>query len=113
MNIYTNFFTTYRLGPEDVISVSVFGQTLLAKCHHHSAKRQDFTRLDSRRPVHQWQDDRRSGTANQKKYDEYIIDPQVSVSLDKAASYRYSILVTSVNRSAADESPDDRDGSDC
>ena len=27
-----------------------------------------------------------------KHYDEYIIDPQVTVSLEKAASYRYSIL---------------------
>jgi protein involved in polysaccharide export with SLBB domain len=27
-----------------------------------------------------------------KQYDEYIIDPQVTVSLDKAASYRYSIV---------------------
>jgi protein involved in polysaccharide export with SLBB domain len=27
-----------------------------------------------------------------KKYDEYIIEPQVTVSLDKAASYRYSII---------------------
>ena len=27
-----------------------------------------------------------------KRYDEYIIDPQVTVSLDKAASYRYSVM---------------------
>jgi protein involved in polysaccharide export with SLBB domain len=27
-----------------------------------------------------------------KKYDEYIIDPQVTVSLDKASSYRYSVI---------------------
>ena len=27
-----------------------------------------------------------------KKYNEYIIDPQVTVSLDKAASYRYSVI---------------------
>src|SRR4029078_5414831 len=27
-----------------------------------------------------------------KKYDEFIIDPQVTVSLDKAASYRYSVI---------------------
>jgi polysaccharide export outer membrane protein len=27
-----------------------------------------------------------------KRYDEYIVDPQVSVSLDRASSYRYSIL---------------------
>ena len=27
-----------------------------------------------------------------KKYDEYIIDPQVTVSLEKASSYRYSVI---------------------
>jgi polysaccharide biosynthesis/export protein len=27
-----------------------------------------------------------------KRYDEYIIDPQVSVSLDQAGSYRYSVV---------------------
>ena len=27
-----------------------------------------------------------------KHYDEYIIDPQVTVSLDKASSYRYSVI---------------------
>ena len=27
-----------------------------------------------------------------KRYDEYIIEPQVSVSLDKASSYRYSVI---------------------
>ena len=27
-----------------------------------------------------------------KKYDEFIIDPQVTVSLEKAASYRYSVI---------------------
>ncbi|HYN26476.1 MAG TPA: SLBB domain-containing protein, partial [Pyrinomonadaceae bacterium] len=27
-----------------------------------------------------------------QRYDEYIIDPQVSVSLEKASSYRYSII---------------------
>jgi polysaccharide export outer membrane protein len=27
-----------------------------------------------------------------KRYDEYIINPQVTVSLDKAASYRYSVI---------------------
>ena len=30
--------------------------------------------------------------AIKKSYDEYIIDPQVSVSLDKASSYRYSVI---------------------
>ena len=90
---YNNFFTTYRLGPEDVISVNVFGQDR-------------YSRLGIKIPP--------SGriylalipegifvngkTAEQvselikKRYDEFIIDPQVSVSLDQAGSYRYSVV---------------------
>ena len=90
---YNNFFATYRLGPEDVISVNVFGQDR-------------YSRLGIKIPP--------SGriylalipegifvngkTAEQvselikKRYDEFIIDPQVSVSLDQAGSYRYSVV---------------------
>src|SRR6185369_9339827 len=90
---YNNFFATYRLGPEDVISVNVFGQDR-------------YSRLGIKIPP--------SGriylalipegifvngkTAEQvaelikKRYDEFIINPQVSVSLDQAGSYRYSVV---------------------
>ena len=93
VNIYTNFFTTYRLGPEDVISVSVFGQERYS--------RNAITIPPSGKislaliPGGLFINGKTTEEVEQlikKKYDEYIIDPQVSVSLDKAASYRYSIL---------------------
>jgi polysaccharide export outer membrane protein len=90
---YNNFLTTYHLGPEDVISVTVFGQ-------------ERYSRLGITVPPHgrisyplvpegihvagktveQIQEELT------KKLDEYIIDPKISVSLDKAASARYSVL---------------------
>jgi protein involved in polysaccharide export with SLBB domain len=90
---YNNFFATYRLGPEDVISVNVFGQ-------------ERYSRGGITIPP--------SGTISlalipggvfvngktveevaeiiRQKYDEYIIDPKVDVLLDKAVSYRYSVI---------------------
>jgi polysaccharide export outer membrane protein len=93
VNIYTNFFTTYRLGPEDVISVSVFGQERYS--------RNAITIPPSGKislaliPGGLFISGKTTEEVEElikKKYDEFIIDPQVSVSLDKAASYRYSIL---------------------
>ena len=90
---YNNFFSTYRLGPEDIISVDVFNQD-----------------RDSRKGITIPPSGRISlslipggvfvngKTVEQvaelikQKYDEYIIDPQVTVSLDKASSYRYSVI---------------------
>ena len=90
---YNNFLTTYRLGPEDVISVSIFGQ-------------ERYSRMGITIPPHgrisyplipegivvagktteQVQEEIR------KRLDEYIIDPQVTVSLDKAVSAIYSVV---------------------
>jgi polysaccharide export outer membrane protein len=90
---YNNFFSTYRLGPEDVISVIVFGQERYS--------RQGITIPPSGRISLALVPDglfvngktvEEVGELIRKRYDEYIIDPQVSVSLDKAASYRYSII---------------------
>ena len=90
---YNNFFSTYRLGPEDVISVSVFG--------HDRYSRSGITVPPSGRislalipggvfVVGKTVDE----VAEQikQRYDEYIIDPQVTVSLEKGMSYRYSII---------------------
>ncbi len=90
---YNNFFSTYRLGPEDVISVSVFG--------HDRYSRSGIIVPPSGRislalipggvfVVGKTVDE----VAKQikQRYDEYIIDPQVDVSLEKALSYRYSII---------------------
>jgi protein involved in polysaccharide export with SLBB domain len=90
---YNNFFTTYQLGPEDVISVTVFGQDRYSKA---GIKIPPSGRVSlalipdgifvSGKTVDQVAD------LIKKRYDEYIIDPQVSVSLDQAGSYRYSVI---------------------
>jgi polysaccharide export outer membrane protein len=90
---YNNFFTTYRLGPEDVISVTVFGQERYSK--------QGITIPPSGRislaliPDGIFVDGKTVEEVSElvkKRYDEFIIEPQVSVSLDKANSYRYSVI---------------------
>jgi polysaccharide biosynthesis/export protein len=90
---YNNFFNTYRLGPEDVISVSVFGQDRYS--------RGGITIPPSGRislaliPEGVFVNGKTVEEVAQvitKRYDEYIIDPQVSVSLDKASSYRYAVI---------------------
>ena len=58
---YNNFFTTYRLGPEDVISVNVFAQERYSKQGiSHPAQRPNLSRADSRRHLCQRQDRRSS-----------------------------------------------------
>ena len=90
---YNNFFTTYRLGPEDVISVSVFGQERYSK---QGIKIPPSGRISlalipdgifvNGKTVDQ------VAELIKKRYDEYILNPQVSVSLDQAGSYRYSVV---------------------
>ena len=90
---YNNFFTTYRLGPEDVISVTVFGQDRYSK---QGIKIPPSGRISlalipdgifvNGKTVDQ------VAELIKKRYDEYIIGPQVSVSLDQAGSYRYSVV---------------------
>jgi polysaccharide export outer membrane protein len=90
---YNNFFATYRLGPEDVISVMVFGQERYSRqgIKIPPSGRIYLTLIPEGIFVN-------GKTAEQvaelvkKSYDEYIIGPQVSVSLDQAGSYRYSVV---------------------
>ena len=90
---YNNFFSTYRLGPEDVISVEVFNQERYT--------RKGITVPPSGRISLQLvpggvfvngKTPEEVARIIEKQYDEYIIDPQVTVTLEKAASYRYSII---------------------
>jgi protein involved in polysaccharide export with SLBB domain len=90
---YNNFFSTYRLGPEDVISVVVFNQDRYSRAGIviPPSGRVALALIPggvfvNGKTVEQVAD------IIKQKYDEYIIDPQVTVSLDKAASYRYSIV---------------------
>jgi polysaccharide biosynthesis/export protein len=90
---YNNFFNTYRLGPEDVISVSVFGQDRYSRAGIMipPSGRISLALIPGGVFVNGKTVDEVAETIK-KRYDEYIIDPQVSVSLDKASSYRYSVI---------------------
>jgi protein involved in polysaccharide export with SLBB domain len=90
---YNNFFTTYRLGPEDVISVTVFGQDRYSRSGITipPSGRVSLALIPGGLFVNGKTVDEVSDLIK-KRYDEYIIDPEVTVSLDKAASYRYSII---------------------
>ena len=90
---YNNFLTTYRLGPDDVISVSVFG---LDKYSRSGIVIPPDGRIDyylARGGIHV------AGKTTQqvadeiaRHLDEYIIDPKVTVSLEKAMSSRYGVI---------------------
>ncbi|MGI8640994.1 MAG: polysaccharide biosynthesis/export family protein [Pyrinomonadaceae bacterium] len=91
---YNNYLKEYRLGPQDVISIEVFGQcpdyckTAInvpptAKISYPLIREGVFV---GGKTVEQVQEEVR------KKLDEYIIDPQVTVTLDKVGSARYSVL---------------------
>ena len=90
---YNNFFSTYRLGPEDIISVEVFNQ------ERYSRKgiivppngRISLSLIPGGVFVN-GKTTAEVAEIIKKRYDEFIIDPEVTVSLDKAMSYRYSIV---------------------
>jgi polysaccharide export outer membrane protein len=90
---YNNFFTNYRLGPEDVISVSVFQQEKYSRPNIkippsgriYLALIPEGLFVNGKTPD-------QVAEIIKKRYDEFIIEPQVSVSLDQAGSYRYSVV---------------------
>ena len=90
---YNNFFSTYRLGPEDVISVDVFNQERYSRKNIvvPPSGRISLSLIPGGVFVNGKTVDEVAQFIT-KKYDEYIIDPQVTVSLEKAASYRYSVI---------------------
>jgi len=90
---YNNFFNTYRLGPEDVVSVNVFGQDRYSRSGIiiPPSGRISLALIPGGVFVNGKTVDE-VAEAIKQRYDEYIIDPQVSVSLDKASSYRYSVI---------------------
>ncbi|HEY0386771.1 MAG TPA: polysaccharide biosynthesis/export family protein [Pyrinomonadaceae bacterium] len=90
---YNNFFATYRLGPEDVISVTVFGQERYSRSGITIPPNGRISLalvpggvLVNGKTVEE------VAEIIRQKYDEYIIDPKVDVALDKAVSYRYSVI---------------------
>jgi protein involved in polysaccharide export with SLBB domain len=90
---YNNFFTTYRLGPEDVISVTVFNQDRYSKGNIKipPSGRISLALIPDGIFVNGKTVDQVAELVK-KRYDEFIIEPQVSVSLDQAGSYRYSVI---------------------
>ena len=90
---YNMFLTTYRLGPEDVISVQVFGQDRYSRGGITVPPNGRISYplipegiLVVGKTTEQVQEEIR------KRLDEYIIEPQVTVSLDKAVSATYSVV---------------------
>ncbi|MEQ1604211.1 MAG: polysaccharide biosynthesis/export family protein [Pyrinomonadaceae bacterium] len=91
---YNNYLKEYRLGPSDVISVEVFGQCpeycIINKPIPPNARiSYPLIRdgvLVAGKTVEQVAAD------ITKKLDEFIIDPKVSVTLEKAMSTRYSVM---------------------
>jgi polysaccharide export outer membrane protein len=91
---YNNYLTEYRLGPNDVISIEVFGQ-----CPDYC--KQSITVPPTARISYPLIREgvlvagktvQEVAAEITKKLDEYIIDPKVSVNLDKAMSIRYSVM---------------------
>lgn len=90
---YNNFLAKYYLGPEDVISVTVFNQEKYSKngITVPPNGRISYPLIKggvtvAGRTVEEVEEE------ITKKLDEYIIDPKVTVSLDRAMSARYSVL---------------------
>jgi polysaccharide export outer membrane protein len=91
---YVNYLKEYRIGPNDVISVEVFGQCPdycktgisvppTARISYPLIREGVFV---GGKTVEEIADE------ITKKLDEYIIDPKVTVTLERAMSARYSVL---------------------
>ena len=91
---YTNYLKEYRLGPSDMISIEVFGQcpdycktgiTIPPNARISYPLIREGVMVAGR-TVEQVASD------ITKKLDEFIIDPKVTVTLDRAMSTRYSVM---------------------
>ena len=90
---YNNFLTTYPLGPEDVISVTVFDLPKYSKAGIVVPPDGRIDYYFVRGGLHV------AGKTTQQvadeiaqHLDEYIIDPKVTVALEKAMSMRYGVI---------------------
>ncbi|MBA3712065.1 MAG: polysaccharide export protein [Pyrinomonadaceae bacterium] len=90
---YNNFMSTYRLGPEDVISVQVFDKEKYSRSGITVPPDGKISYPLIKGGVHV------AGKTTQqvaeeitKQLDEYIIDPKVSVYLERVMSARFSII---------------------
>ncbi|MEZ5343949.1 MAG: polysaccharide biosynthesis/export family protein [Pyrinomonadaceae bacterium] len=94
VNQYKNYLSEYRMGPNDIISIEVFGQCPdycrtditvgpTARVSYPLIREGVFV---GGRTVTEVADD------VTKKLDEYIIDPKVTVTLVRAGSARYAVM---------------------
>ncbi len=90
---FNNFLTSYQLGPEDVISIRVFGldrYTVTGVTVPPDGKVDYFHIRDG---VHvAGKTTQQVADEIEQHLDEYLIDPKVTVSLDKAMSMRYYVI---------------------
>jgi polysaccharide export outer membrane protein len=84
---YNNFMATYRLGPEDVISITVFNLDRYSKTGIVIPPDALISHPLIPEGVHvAGKTTKQVADEITKKLDEYVIDPKVTVSLDKAQS---------------------------
>lgn len=90
---YNNYLREYHLGPEDVISVEVFGQPNYSKAGITipPTAKINYPLIPGGVFVGGKTTDQVAEEIK-KKLDEYIIDPQVTVTLDKVGSAQFSVL---------------------
>jgi len=89
---YNNFLTTYHLGPEDVISVEVFNLDRYSRKNITVPPNGKITLPLIGSVSVQGKTTDQVGELVTKLLQEYVIDPKVTVSLEKAMSARYSVL---------------------
>jgi len=90
---YNNYLKEYHLGPEDVISVEVFGQPAYSKGNIVIPPTSKIAYpLISGGIFVGGKTTEQISEEIKKKLDEYIIDPEVTVTLDKVGSARFSVL---------------------
>jgi len=90
---YNNFMSSYRLGPEDVISINVFGLDRYSKANITIPPdgRIDYFFIREGLNV-TGKTTREVADDITRHLEEYIIDPKVTVSLEKTMSQRYGVM---------------------
>ena len=90
---YNNYLREYHLGPEDVISVEVFGEPNYSKTGIVIPPTARFSYpLIAGGIFVGGRTTEQVAAELKKRLDEYIIDPQVTVTLDKVGSARFGVL---------------------
>ena len=91
---YTNYLTKYELGPEDIIDIEVFGQCEKGLCKTLAVPPTAIINFPFI-PGGLFVGGKTTTQVAQeiaKKLDEYIIDPQVTVNLQKVVSAQFAVL---------------------